>query len=182
MNCNAHRQFKDVYDCHEYVTRHEKAGQLDGTDLRLLTIGVNSIFQQPTNVTNKRVSETSLGNHDTPSVHLVRLITKCIWFVLVPNDKISFGLIWFGLAGQLPNVIWFVLVPTGKILFGLLWFGLAGQLPNAICFGLVPNEKISFGPICFGLAIQLPNGICFGLVLTRIRPNDIGFVLGLNKW
>ena len=68
MNCNAHRQVKDVFACNKHVTRHEEAGQLDGTDLRLLTIGVNSIFQQPTNVTNKGVSEASLGNHDTPQL------------------------------------------------------------------------------------------------------------------
>ena len=116
------------------------------------------------------------------SVHLVRPITKCIWFVLVPNDEISFGLVWFSLAGQLPNAICFGLVPNGKIIFGLLWFSLTGQLPNVICFGLVTNEIISFGPICFGLAIQLPNGFCFGLVLNQIRPNDFGFVLCLNKW
>ena len=68
MNCNAHRQVKDVFACNKYVTRHEEAGQLDGTDLRLLTIGVNSIFQQATNITDKGVSEASLGNHDTPQL------------------------------------------------------------------------------------------------------------------
>ena len=93
------------------------------------------------------------------SVHLVRPITKYIWFVLVPNDEISFGLIWFGLAGQLPNGICFGLVPNEMISFGLIWFGLAGQLPNGICFGLVPNEIISFGP-----PSQLPP-----LSLQRIR-------------
>ena len=132
-------------------------------------IGIDNKYLPPENIMSR-------------SVHLVRPITKCIWFVLVPNDEISFGLVWFSLAGQLPNAICFGLVTNGKIIFGLLWFSLTGQLPNVICFGLVTNEIISFGPICFGLAIQLPNGFCFGLVLNQIRPNDFGFVLCLNKW
>ena len=88
------------------------------------------------------------------SVHLVRPITKYIWFVLVPNDEISFGLIWFGLADQIPNGICFGLVPNE-----IISFGLAGKLPNGICFDLAPNEIISFGP-----PSQLPP-----LSLQRIR-------------
>ena len=64
MNCNAHRQVKDVFACNKYVTRHEEAGQLDERDLKMLTIGPNSIFQQDTNIMDKRVPEASLDNHD----------------------------------------------------------------------------------------------------------------------
>jgi hypothetical protein len=64
MNCNAHRQVKDVFACNKHVTRHEEAGQLDGRDLKMLTIGPNSIFQQATNIMDKGVPEASLGNHD----------------------------------------------------------------------------------------------------------------------
>ena len=98
-----------------------------------------------------------------------------------PNGKILFGLIWFSLANQLPNVICFDLVPNVRISFGPIWFGLDVQLLNAICFGLVPNVLIQFVPICFGLIGQLPNSICFGLVPNQMRPNDIWFYLVPNE-
>jgi hypothetical protein len=65
MSCTAHRQVKDVFACNKHVTRHEEAGQPDERELKMLTIGPSSIFQQNTSIMDEEVPEANLDRHDT---------------------------------------------------------------------------------------------------------------------
>ena len=66
MDCSIHRQTKDVFACDKaHGARHEEAGQPDERELRMLTIGPSSIFQQNMSDISEEVPETNLGRNDT---------------------------------------------------------------------------------------------------------------------
>ena len=66
MDCSIHRQTKDVFACDKaHGARHEEAGQSDERDLRMLTIGHSSIFQQNMSDISEEAPNTNPGRSDT---------------------------------------------------------------------------------------------------------------------